>query len=44
MVVVLTAPKPTSMIPSLPSGLSIFLRFVTTADYTIAEFGNLEIG
>src|SRR5579871_5290645 len=35
IVVVLTAPRPTSMTPSLPSGVSIFLGFVTTADYTI---------
>src|SRR5215831_261593 len=30
IVVVLTAPKPTSMIPSLPSAFSMFFGFVTT--------------
>jgi len=36
------------MMPSLPSGLSIFLGFVTAGDYTIQileiwKSGNLEI-
>src|SRR5262252_7816308 len=46
IVVVLTAPRPTSMIPSFPSGLSIFLGFVTAADYTIRiiwKSGNLDL-
>jgi hypothetical protein len=33
IVVVLTAPRPTSMIPSFPSALSIVDGFFTTADY-----------
>ena len=33
IVVVLTAPMPTSMMPSFPSAFSIFCGFFTTGDY-----------
>jgi hypothetical protein len=39
MVVVLTAPRPTSMMPSLPSAFSIFCVVFTTDDYITRNLG-----
>jgi hypothetical protein len=35
---VLTAPRPTSMSPSLPSAFSMFCGFFTTGDYITRVF------